>query len=134
MVEGGFVALLGIGRWGRNIFRNLLEMGVLRTVCDVDERVCEELRKNYPFLRCIPSFEEVLADSSLQALVIATPAATHYELAKKALLSGKDVFVEKPLSLSVKEGQDLVAIAREKGRILMVGHILHYQPAVKKLK
>jgi len=133
-VKEGFIALLGMGHWGRNIFRNLLEMGVLRTVCDVDERVCEELRKNYPSFRCASSLEEVLADSSLQALVIATPAVTHYELAKKALLSGKDVFVEKPLSLSVKEGQDLVEIAREKGRILMVGHILHYHPAVKRLK
>lgn len=133
-MEKKLVALVGVGSWGRNICRNLWEMGVLHSVCDAREEICQELQRRYPSLRWVGSFEELLDDPEVRALVLATPASTHYELAKKALLAGKDVFVEKPLSLSLQDAQELVNLAREKEKILMVGHILHYHPAVAKLK
>jgi len=134
MLGEKLVALVGVGNWGKNICRNLWEMGVLRSVCDAREEVYQELQRQYPSLRWVASFEELLDDPEVRAMVLATPARTHYELAKKALLAGKDVFVEKPLSLSFQDAQELVNLAREKERVLMVGHILHYHPAVMKLK
>lgn len=129
-----FIALTGAGYWGRNILRNLLAMGVLRAVCDRNEKTLEDIRRDYPEVLCTPSFDDILCDPGVKAVAIATPAKTHYELTKKALLAGKDVFVEKPLSLRVNEGEELVTLAKNQGRILMVGHILQYHPAVHKLK
>ena len=80
------------------------------------------------------SFAEVLGDTSIQAIAIATPAETHANLVREALLAGKDVCVEKPLCLSVETGESLIALAKELNRILMVGHLLWYHPAVLKLK
>src|SRR6185436_12183870 len=79
-------------------------------------------------------FEDLLSDKKLGAVAIAAPAVDHYRLSKEALLAGKDVFVEKPLALKVPEAEELVEIARKKKRVLMVGHILEYHPAVRKLK
>lgn len=128
------VALVGVGSWGKNICRNLWEMGVLHSVYDAREEIREELKEKYPSLPLGQSFEELLENPEIKATVLATPAKTHYELAKKALLAGKDVFVEKPLSLNLEEARELVSLAQEKERVLMVGHILHYHPAVVKLK
>ena len=128
------IALIGAGYWGKNLLRNLHELGVLHTVCEVNDEIVKLRKKDFPEVRYIKSFTEVLADSNISGVVIATPAATHYTKAKEALLSGKDVYVEKPLSLKVEEGEELVQIAKEKNRILMVGHILQYHPAVLKLK
>lgn len=132
--EMGFIALVGIGYWGKNILRNLYEMNVLCKVCERDEAVIKTLSEDYPTISFTPYFEELLEDEAIKAIAIATPAATHYELARRALLAGKDVFVEKPLALSVREGRDLVSIAEEKRLILMVGHTLQYHPAVNRLK
>lgn len=129
-----FIAHIGLGYWGKNILRNLYELGVLHTACDVNEQLIEVRKKEYPEVRFTMSYDELLKNEAIKAIVISTPAVTHYELAKQALLTGKDVFVEKPLSLNVEEGKELIEIAKKENKILMVGHILHYHPAVVKIK
>jgi len=129
-----FVAQIGIGYWGKNILRNLYELQVLHTVCDSDLNTLEEKKRQYSDINYTTLYEEILRNPEIKAVVISSPAATHYQLAKGALLAGKDVFVEKPLALTVKEGKELVEIARREDRVLMVGHILQYHPVVMKLK
>ncbi len=125
---------IGLGYWGKNILRNLYELGVLHTACDVSEELLKERKKEYPQIAFTNSYEEIIKNKEIKAVVISTPAATHYELAKKALLADKDVFIEKPLALKVSEGEEIIKIAKDKGKIVMVGHILNFHPAVKKLK
>jgi len=129
-----FITHVGLGYWGKNILRNLYELNLLHTACDTDQSILSEMMEQFPGVKCVASPEDVLSDPDIKAMTIATPAVTHYELARKALVSGKDVFVEKPLALNVKEGEELIGIAKDTGRILMVGHILQYHPAVIKLK
>jgi UDP-2-acetamido-3-amino-2,3-dideoxy-glucuronate N-acetyltransferase len=127
------VGVAGCGYWGRNLVRNFFELGALAAVCDVDAGNLEQMRSKYSVL-ATHHFDDMLARPDLDAVVIAAPAANHYELAKKAMLHGKDVFVEKPLALHVEEGAELVEIARKHNRILMVGHLLHYHPAIVELR
>src|SRR5262247_1971702 len=128
------VAVVGTGSWGQNLVRNFFELGSLAAVCDSDEEKLAEYRSGYPGCRTVGGFVEVLKDPTIHAVAIATPAESHGDLVREALLAGKDVFVEKPLCLSSTAGESLVALAREHGRILMVGHLLWYHPAVLKLK
>lgn len=128
------VAVAGHGYWGKNLVRNFFELGVLRTVCDGNPQAEASVRAKYPDVAFCRDFSEVLSDNEIQAVVLATPAGLHFEMAKRALLAGKDVFVEKPLALSAVEGSELVELAARNRRILMVGHILQYHPAVRKLK
>lgn len=129
-----YIAHLGLGYWGKNILRNLYELGVLHTACDVSEKLISDRKKEFPNINYATNIDDVLQNDNIKAVVISTPAVTHYDIAKKALLSEKDVFVEKPLALNIKEAEELVSIAKEKKRILMVGHLLNYHPAVIKLK
>ena len=103
-------------------------------MCDSHTETLRALGEQYPQCRTLTTFPEVLNDESIQAVAIATPAETHFLMVREALRAGKDVFVEKPLCLSADQGQALVTLARERGRILMVGHLLWYHPAVLKLK
>lgn len=128
------VACLGAGAWGINLIRNLHELGALHSVCELDPRRRAEVAQKYPSLRFVDSADRVFQDPDVAAVVIATPAVTHGDLVKRALISGKDVFVEKPLCLSVAQGRELVALAAREKRILMVGHLLWYHPAVLALK
>jgi len=128
------VAVAGAGYWGRNLVRNFHEIGALAAVCDSDTAKLNEWKKEYPDCRMYRSFAEVLQDKSISAVAIATPAETHATLVKEALLAGKDVFVEKPLCLNIAQGEELNALAESRGRILMVGHLLWYHPAILKLK
>lgn len=128
------VACIGAGYWGQNIIRNMADIGALAWICEMDSRRREEFSKKYPGVRITDSFAEILADPAVEGVAIATPAETHARLVRESLEAGKDVFVEKPLSLSVGEGEKLVAIAKERNRVLMVGHLLWYHPAVLKLK
>src|SRR2546428_11301377 len=128
------VAVVGVGYWGRNIVRNFHELGALALLCDADRSVEEGCRQEYESVRFCRDFSVVLSDPSIAAVALATPAATHYEMAKAALEAGKDVFVEKPLAIDVKQGEDLVELAASKRRMLMVGHILRYHPAILKLQ
>jgi len=128
------LALIGAGYWGKNLARVFHQLGVLRLICDPSEEVCQRKSQKYPGVTTTVSFSDVLSQKEIDAVAIATPAGMHHSMAKEALLAGKHVFVEKPLSLTVAEGEELVAIARQTGQILFVGHILHYHPAVIKLK
>jgi UDP-2-acetamido-3-amino-2,3-dideoxy-glucuronate N-acetyltransferase len=128
------VAVLGAGRWGENLVRNFYQLEALGAICDVSELRLQQLSSTYPGIRLVQHIEEVLSDKNVAAVAIATPANTHFELAKQALQAGKDVFVEKPLSLHYRQGQELVQLADRTRRILMVGHLLEYHPAIRKLK
>jgi UDP-2-acetamido-3-amino-2,3-dideoxy-glucuronate N-acetyltransferase len=132
--QNKIIGHIGLGYWGKNILRNLYEMGILHTACDSDPLIVEEKKSQFPKAHYTDSYDEILRNPEIKAVTISSPAVTHYQIAKEALLAGKDVFVEKPLALTVKEGQELVDIAAREKRILMVGHILQYHPAVIKLK
>ena len=128
------VAVVGSGYWGKNLVRNFANLGALSAVCDSQLETLRMLSEQYPRCRMLTSYVELLQDESIQAVAIATPAETHGTMAREALIAGKDVFVEKPLCLSAEQGRFLVDLARDRGRILMVGHLLWYHPAVLKLK
>lgn len=128
------IAVIGTGAWGKNLVRNFSELGVLKTICDSDIEIIKARKAQYPNMHFTHSYEEVLKDTDIHGVVIATPAVTHYKLAKQALLSNKNVYVEKPLALRIEEAEELIKLAEKKACILMVGHILRYHPAVNKLK
>jgi len=129
-----YIAIIGTGYWGKNLVRNFYQLGVLKTICDLDKNILKKFEKLYPKTETTSNLDKILLDKEIKGVVIATPAITHYELAKKFLKAGKDVFVEKPLALELKHGQELIKLAKNKKCILMVGHILLYHPAVIKLK
>jgi UDP-2-acetamido-3-amino-2,3-dideoxy-glucuronate N-acetyltransferase len=128
------VGCIGVGYWGRNLVRNFDALGALSWICDADTARHAELAAAYPRAAVTDAVDRVLSDSGVTGVAIATPAETHGELARKALLAGKDVFVEKPLCLSVDEGEELAKLAADNGRVLMIGHLLWYHPAVLRLK
>jgi len=132
------VAVIGVGHWGKNHARVYKE---LRSECVVDEvRICDvdraralELAKTLG-LQDVCEYQELLADSKIQAVSIVTPSKTHYRIARECMEAGKDVLVEKPLTMDVGEAEKLVDIAGRTSRILMVGHIFRYHPAVQELR
>lgn len=128
------IGVIGCGYWGKNLVRNYFQLNALRAICDVDEKRLKSFKDIYPKVDTSCDYNELLEDSRINAVVIATPAATHYTIARDALIANKDVFIEKPLALAYKEGEELVALAHEKNKILMVGHVLEYHPAIIKLK
>lgn len=128
------IAVAGTGYWGKNLVRNFHTLGALETICDRNKEALAQFPGKYLGVSSTSDFGKLLSSPDLRGIVISTPAKTHFDLAKKALLAGKDVFVEKPLALRAGEGQTLVRIAKEKKRILMVGHILEYHPAVAKIR
>ena len=128
------VGLAGCGYWGRNLARNLHQMGHLVAVCDPSAKALKEVKAAYRGVKTTRDYADLLEDGKVKAVAVAAPAALHYELARKALLVGKDVFVEKPLALRVPQAEELVELATDRKRILMVGHILEYHPAIRKLK
>lgn len=128
------VAVVGAGYWGKNLIRNFHDLNALGAVCDSDSERLHLFKQQYPSAKMYSAYSDVLRDPMILAVAIATPAEAHADAVREALLAGKDVFVEKPLCLSVEEGEGLVALAKKKGRILMVGHLLWYHPAVLKLK
>ncbi|MDJ0711375.1 MAG: Gfo/Idh/MocA family oxidoreductase [Woeseiaceae bacterium] len=130
------VAVAGAGGWGKNLVRNYFQIAdaELRYVCDLDEAKLAAAASQYPGIRTSKSFDDVLADPEVDAVVIATTGPTHYGLAKRALMANKDVYVEKPFVLNVPEAEELISLAEERERILMVGHLLEYHPVVVRLK
>jgi UDP-2-acetamido-3-amino-2,3-dideoxy-glucuronate N-acetyltransferase len=127
------IGVVGCGYWGRNLVRNFAELGELTAVCDSDTARLDEMRRRFT-VQGFQRMEDLLEAPDVRAVAIAAPAARHFELAQKALLAGKDVFVEKPLALRVEEGEELVDLARRHSRLLMVGHLLHYHPAIVELR
>ena len=134
MSENIQVSVVGAGYWGKNLVRVFHELGVLRSVCEKDPIIGEDLRNKYPGLNVTASFDEVLRDPAIHCVVIATPPESHFELAKECLKWDKDLYVEKPMTLKVDEAKELVELSSSKKKILMVGHLLHYHPAVIKIK
>jgi UDP-2-acetamido-3-amino-2,3-dideoxy-glucuronate N-acetyltransferase len=128
------IACVGAGQWGRNVIRNFHDLGVLSYVCDPEPEARARISADHPGVRVTASLVELLEDPQVEGIAIASPASTHGSIVRSALMAGKHVLVEKPLCLSVSEGRELVALASAKGRILMVGHLLWYHPAVLKLK
>jgi predicted dehydrogenase len=130
------VAVIGLGYWGPNLVRNFhaaVGRG-LRVCCDQDEARAQAVARSYPFVRKETDVSRVLADPEIHAVALATPVTTHYALAKAALLAGKSVLVEKPLTASIAEAEELVDLARRQGLVLMVDHVYVYSPAVRKIK
>jgi len=128
------IAVLGCGAWGGNIVRTAKALGSLRAVVDPTLTGRAKAAQIAPDVNVYDSIEPVLADPAVNGVMIATPAETHYTLACRVLDAGKDVFVEKPLTVDVDEARDLVIRADGAGRILMVGHLLEYHPAIVKLQ
>ena len=125
------LAAIGSGAWGRNIVRTLHQMGALGVVAEAAPHLREQLAADYPGLAVVEDYRDLFARADLAAVTIATPAYTHHHIAKACLLAGKDVFVEKPMTMTAAESEELVEIAEKDGRILMVGHLLLYKPAVQ---
>jgi predicted dehydrogenase len=128
------VGQAGLGAWGKNLVRNLDDLAHLCWICDATEARRNEFRRRFPGARVTDSFEEMLADPELEAVVIATPVPTHYPLARQALEAGKHVFVEKPPAMRGAEMAELVELAAKRSLVLMPGHLLLYHPGVLKLK
>jgi predicted dehydrogenase len=130
------VGCVGLGYWGPNILRAFLALKgcQVKWACDIDQARLGKIAAAFPQLSSAGAFEELLRDPDLDAVAIATPAPQHYPMARAALESGKHVFVEKPLAMKRDEAQHLIQLASSRGKILMVGHLLLYHPAVRKLK
>ena len=128
------VAVVGTGYWGKNLVRNFAQLGALDTVCDYDPQALQYIETHYPTVKTTKEFASVLKDRNIRAVVIASPAEQHFSMAREALLAGKDVFVEKPLALTLEDGTELVRLAQQQRALLMVGHLLEYHPAITRLK
>ena len=141
MVKGGKslstdpqIALVGCGYWGKNLCRNFYGLGALASVVDATENGQTTARSLAPNAIISDNFDDILRDDQIQGIALATPAETHADLAIQAMKFGKDVFVEKPMALSISDAEAMQKVALETDRILMVGHLLEYHPAVIKLR
>ena len=128
------VAHAGVGGWGRNVARVVGELADLAWICDTNEELQAQYAARYPQARVTGAFEDLLADDTVDAVVIATPVPTHHALAKQALEAGKHVFVEKPPAMRGAEMEELVALAEQHDLVLMPGHLLLYHPGLRTVK
>ncbi len=130
------IGQVGIGYWGPNLLRNFysIEDVAVKRVVDMNQDRQQYVKNNYKSINVGKDIEEILRDEEIDAVIIAAPADLHYKMAKEVLLSNKNCFVEKPLSLKTEEAEELIKIAEEKKLILMVGHVFLYNAAVNDLK
>ena len=128
------VALVGCGHWGKNLARNFEALGALHTICDVDAAKNTAFQATYPEVRFESEFSRLLENQDIKQVAIAAPAVLHYDMCKRALLAGKDVYVEKPFCMKVEEAVEIRNLAEKLSRIVMVGHLLQYHPAVCRLQ
>lgn len=128
------IACIGAGYWGKNLIRNFDQIGVLATICDGDTQTLQLFAEQYPNVATTTDYASVLADDSIDAVSIATPAETHFELIRRALEAGKHVYVEKPLCLDETQAQEAIKMADRLNLTLMVGHLLWYHPMVNEVK
>jgi predicted dehydrogenase len=130
------VAVIGCGHWGPNHVRNFSMHKQARVLycVDVDRQRLEAIRELYPMVRTVSEIGPVLDDPAVQAVVISTPTATHYELSRQALIAGKHVLCEKPLATTTAQAAELVRLARSTGKVLMVGHVFLFNPGIVKLR
>ncbi len=130
------IGMIGAGRWGANWIRTLagLPKTELRWCCDVSATSLERVRQQFPHVQTTTRLDDLLGDSTLDGVVIATIAPTHYDVARRALLAGKHVMVEKPMTLTTVDAIELTELARMRQRVLMVGHLLEYHPIVRQIR
>ncbi|MES1024401.1 Gfo/Idh/MocA family oxidoreductase [Gloeocapsa sp. BRSZ] len=131
--QNKYIAVVGCGYWGKNLVRNFAQLGVLRVICDASYTTVKLLSEQFD-VPCVTDFQQVLSLPEVQAVVIATPAPTHADLVMQALAAGKDVFVEKPLALTLDDALAIQTLANKSERLLMVGHLLEYHPALVTLR
>ncbi len=128
------IAVIGYGYWGKNLVRNFSQLGVLHTICDTKGDEANNIRALYPSICVSNSYSNVIQNKDIDGIVVATPSDIHYTIAKEAMLADKDIFVEKPFTLNSTEAKELVKIAEDRKRVLLVGHLMLYHPAIQLLK
>ena len=130
------IGQVGLGHWGPNLLRNFVALpdSQVRVCCDIDEAARAKVTSTYPGVEVTADYQRLLRDEEIQAIVVSSPARLHYEQSRLALEHGKHVFVEKPIALDVAQAVELVRLAEARQRVLMVGHLLLYHPAVRQLK
>lgn len=128
------IAVIGSGYWGKNLVRNFDHLNALKMICDTNEEVLSKFQTQYPNIDISVEYDDILSNEDIDGVVIAAPAVFHFELARKALLADKHVYVEKPLTLIEAEGNELIRLGQERGKVLMVGHLLQYHPVFTRLR
>jgi predicted dehydrogenase len=130
------IGVVGLGAWGWNVARSFYDLPdcVLAACSDLNEVRRASAEHSWPGVVAYRTLEEMLERADLDAVVISSPAVTHYPLARKVLLAGKDVFIEKPFTLNVDHAEELLQLAEARSRVLMVGHLLEYHPVVEELR
>jgi len=130
------IAIIGLGYWGPNFAKTALDNDRVEIAyfCDIDKNSLAKIGKRYPNIKLTQDYKEMLKDKSISAVIVVTPPGTHHKIVKDCLLAGKDVLVEKPLTIYSKDGEDLVNIASVNKRILMVDHIFEFNSAIRKLR
>ena len=137
MTKGPFkknICVVGGGNWGKNHIKTLNSLDELAAVVEPNEDLISFFSKTYPSIKIYKSLDEALKDKSLEGFVIATPAETHFEISKKLLLQNKKILVEKPFTLNIDNAKDLLSIEKDSMGDIMVGHVMLFHPAIKKLK
>lgn len=130
------IAVIGYGYWGPNLIRNFYEVGGFGPIvcCDIDEQRLARAKSRNPTIQTTKEYHEVLRNPTIDAVALATPVGTHYELARAALNAGKHVLIEKPMCMNAAQAEELVSLANKQGVVLMVDHVFVYNPAVEKMK
>lgn len=130
------IGLIGYGYWGPNLARNFNTNSEieLSSICDFSSDRLEAAGKLYPHVKLLNSVEDIFNDTQLDAIAVATPVSTHFDLAKRAILSGKHVWLEKPMTEKVEQGEELIDLSRKKSKVLLVDHTFVYTGAVRKIK
>ena len=130
------LAIVGLGYWGPNLLRNFDQLRdcEVKVCCDLNDDNLLRIKEQYPHVAITKDYKDLMEDDELEAIVIATSASSHYNLAKEVLMHHKHVFVEKPFVLNLEHATELVHLAEKANRKLMVGHLMEYHPAIEKLK
>lgn len=128
------LGLVGGGYWGKNLIRVFNELKILKTICEINDELIDKYNIDYPNINITKSFEHMLLDKDITMICVSLPAHMHYEYGLKALTAGKHLYVEKPITLNIREAELLNELALENNLVLMVGHILHYHEAIKEIK
>lgn len=130
------IALVGAGYWGKKLLPKFVQSAesLVKAVCDIHPAHCAEINQTYPDIPTTTSFDDILSDPGIATVIIVTPPATHFALARKAIEAGKHVWIEKPLALRMDEGRELVHLSQARGKILFVDHTFLYDPAIRKIR
>lgn len=128
--------IIGLGYWGPNVLRNIIDVDSFKDIyCyDIDQSKLDKNKRRLPSIRLVNRYNDILNNDDINCVFICTPPATHYQLAKDALLNNKNILIEKPMTVSVKEAEELIEISNKKSLKLMVGHTFEYSPAVEKIR